>query len=144
MAKLAQCHDFIMEQEKGYDTMAGDAGDKLSGGQKQRISIARALLKNAPVVVLDEATSFADPENEDKLQQALSGLISGKTLIVIAHRLSTIIDADNIILMDSGRVSAQDTHKRLLERSATYRRLWQANQESTNWDITVKEGKEHD
>ena len=144
MAKLAQCHDFIMEQEKGYDTMAGDAGDKLSGGQKQRISIARALLKNAPVVVLDEATSFTDPENEDKIQEALAGLIHGKTLIVIAHRLSTIIEADNIILMDSGRVSAQGTHKELLEQSETYRRLWQASQESMNWDIAVKEGKDRD
>ena len=142
MAKLAQCHDFIMEQEKGYETMAGDAGDKLSGGQKQRISIARALLKDAPVVLLDEATSFTDPENEDKLQQALSGLIRAKTLIVIAHRLSTIIEADNIILMDSGRVSAQGTHEELLKQSATYRRLWQANQEAMNWDIAVKEGKD--
>lgn len=144
MAKLAQCHDFIMEQEKGYDTLAGDAGGKLSGGQKQRISIARALLKNAPVVVLDEATSFTDPENEDKIQEALGGLIHGKTLIVIAHRLSTIINADNIILMDGGCVSAQGTHKELLEQSSVYQRLWQANQESMNWDIAVKERQDRD
>ncbi len=142
MAKLAQCHDFIMEQAKGYDTMAGDAGGKLSGGQKQRISIARALLKAAPVVLLDEATSFTDPENEDKLQQALGGLICGKTLIVIAHRLSTIIEADNIILMDKGLVSAQGTHVELLEQSSTYRRLWEANQEAMNWDIAVKGGED--
>ncbi len=142
MAKLAQCHDFIMEQEKGYDTMAGDAGDKLSGGQKQRISIARALLKAAPVVLLDEATSFTDPENEDKIQEALAGLIRGKTLIVIAHRLSTIVEADNIIVMDKGCISAQGKHDELLEQSAIYQRLWQANQESMDWDITVKEGKD--
>ena len=142
MAKLAQCHDFIMEQENGYDTRAGDAGDKLSGGQKQRISIARALLKAAPVVLLDEATSFTDPENEDKIQEALAGLIFGKTLIVIAHRLSTIMDADNIILMDKGRVSAQGTHKELLEQSEIYQRLWEANREAMNWDIAVKEGED--
>lgn len=140
MAKLAQCHDFIMEQEKGYDTFAGDAGDKLSGGQKQRISIARALLKDAPIVVLDEATSFTDPENEDKIQRALGGLIRGKTLIVIAHRLSTIVEADNIVLLDRGSVSAQGTHQSLLDTSALYRKLWEAHRQSMDWDITVKEG----
>ena len=138
MAKLAQCHDFIIEQENGYDTMAGDAGDKLSGGQKQRISIARALLKDAPIVVLDEATSFTDPENEDKIQEALSGLIQGKTLIVIAHRLSTIADADNIIVLENGNVSAQGKHDELLEKSEIYQKLWRAHQESLDWDIAVK------
>lgn len=139
MAKLAQCHDFIMETEHGYQTVAGDAGDKLSGGQRQRIAIARALLKNAPIVVLDEATSFTDPENEDKIQAALNGLIQGKTLIVIAHRLSTIVDANNIVLMDGGRVSARGTHAELLASSPIYQTMWKAHAETMNWDIAGKE-----
>ncbi len=141
MARIAQCHDFIMETEHGYQTMAGDAGDKLSGGQRQRIAIARAMLKNAPIVVLDEATSFTDPENEDKIQEALNGLIQGRTLIVIAHRLSTIVDADNIVLLDDGRLSAQGTHSELLATSPIYQTMWQAHAESMEWDIAVrKEG----
>lgn len=139
MAKIAQCHDFIMEMEHGYATPAGDAGDKLSGGQKQRIAIARAMLKNAPIVVLDEATSFTDPENEDKIQEALNGLIRGKMLIVIAHRLSTIIDVNNIIVLDNGEVSAQGTHAELLDNSPIYRAMWQAHAETMDWDISVKE-----
>jgi ATP-binding cassette subfamily B protein IrtA len=139
MAKIAQCHDFIMETAAGYQTVAGAAGDKLSGGQRQRIAIARALLKNAPIVVLDEATSFTDPENEDKIQAALSGLIRGKTLIVIAHRLSTIVDADQIVLLDGGKISARGTHRELLTASPLYRKMWQAHQESLNWDIAAKE-----
>lgn len=139
MAKIAQCHDFIMGTEHGYDTVVGDAGDKLSGGQRQRIAIARAMLKNSPIVVLDEATSFTDPENEDKIQEALNGLIRGRTLIVIAHRLSTVAEADNIILLDGGRISAQGTHAELLAISPTYRTMWQAHAESMDWDIAVKE-----
>ncbi|WP_372632324.1 ABC transporter ATP-binding protein [Cohnella sp.] len=139
MAKLAQCHDFIMETERGYQTVVGDAGDKLSGGQRQRLSIARAMLKNAPVVVLDEATSATDPENEDRIQAALNGLIQGKTLIVIAHRLSTVADADNLVLMDRGRIAAQGTHADLLAASPIYRTMWQAHMESMDWDLNVKE-----
>lgn len=139
IAKIAQCHGFIMQTEKGYDTNVGDAGSKLSGGQMQRISIARALLKDAPIVILDEATAFTDPENEDKIQEALNGLIDGKTLIVIAHRLSTIIDADNIIVMDKGEISAQGTHKELLKKSRIYRKMWKANTEATEWEIKAKE-----
>lgn len=139
MAKLAQCHEFIMETEHGYQTVVGEAGDKLSGGQRQRIAIARAMLKNAPIVVLDEATSFTDPENEDKIQAALNGLIQGKTLIVIAHRLSTIVDADQIVVLDDGRVSARGTHTELLRNSPIYRNMWAAHRESMDWDIAGKE-----
>ncbi|MCG8482501.1 MAG: ABC transporter ATP-binding protein/permease [Clostridia bacterium] len=141
-AKLAMCHDFIMDMENGYETIAGDAGDKLSGGQKQRITIARAILKNAPIIILDEATAFTDSENEDKIQQALNQLIIGKTLIVIAHRLSTIVEADNIILMDKGSLIMQGSHDELLSKSKIYQSLWEAHIESTNWDINVK-GAQH-
>jgi ATP-binding cassette subfamily B protein len=137
IAKAAQCHDFIMEMEKGYHTIAGSSGDKLSGGQKQRICIARAMLKNAPVVILDEATSFADPENEDKIQEALSKLIAGKTVIIVAHRLSSITSVDNIVLLENGRVSDQGSHEELLARSAQYQKLWNAHRESMDWDIRL-------
>jgi ATP-binding cassette subfamily B protein len=135
MAKLAQCHEFISEMTDGYNTIAGSSGDKLSGGQKQRICIARAMLKDAPIVILDEATSFADPENEDMIQDALSRLIAGKTVIIVAHRLSTIVDADNIVLLESGEVSDQGRHTELLNRSGLYKKLWDAHMESMDWDI---------
>lgn len=134
-AKIAQCHDFIMEM--GYKTRVGDSGDKLSGGQKQRITIARAILKDAPIIIMDEATAFTDPENEDKIQGALSKLIAGKTVVVIAHRLSTIVDADNIIVMDKGKLIAQGTHKELLEKSHKYRALWDSHLETMNWSINA-------
>ncbi|MDR1900893.1 MAG: ABC transporter ATP-binding protein/permease [Treponema sp.] len=137
-AKAAQCHEFIIEMDKGYDTAAGGSGDKLSGGQRQRICIARAMLKNAPIIVFDEATSFADPENEDKIQEALSELIVGKTVVIVAHRLSTIVEADNIVLLDSGKIADQGRHGELLERSILYRTLWDAHRESMDWDITAK------
>lgn len=135
MAKLAQCHEFIQEMANGYYTIVGSSGDKLSGGQKQRICIARAMLKNAPVVILDEATSFADPENEDKIQEALSRLIAGKTVIIVAHRLSTIIETDNIVLLENGFVAEQGKHAELLTRSPLYKKLWDAHMESMDWDI---------
>lgn len=135
MAKLAQCHEFIQEMADGYHTVVGSSGDKLSGGQKQRICIARAMLKDAPVIILDEATSFADPENEDKIQEALSKLIAGKTVIIVAHRLSTIVDADNIVLLENGQVAAQGKHNDLLARSPLYQRLWDAHRESMDWNI---------
>ncbi len=138
VSKLAQCHDFIMDTEKGYDTNAGDAGNKLSGGQKQRISIARALLKDAPIVILDEATAFTDPENEDKLQESINNLVSNKTLIMVAHRLSTIINADNIILVDKGRISAQGTHNELLSNSEIYSNMWKAHIGAVEWNMSVK------
>jgi ABC-type multidrug transport system fused ATPase/permease subunit len=135
IAKAAQCHEFILEMRDGYDTVVGSAGDKLSGGQKQRICIARAMLKNAPIVILDEATSFSDPENEDKIQAALSQLIAGKTVIIVAHRLSAITDANNIVLLAAGEISDQGRHTELLERSALYKKLWDAHRASLAWDI---------
>ena len=144
MSKAAQCHEFIMETEKGYQTIVGNAGDKLSGGERQRIAIARAMLKNAPVIVLDEATSFTDPENEDNIQAALNELIQGKTLIVIAHRLSTIMDADNIIVLENGKISTQGTHDELLNKSKLYQKMWKAHRESMEWDINVRKGGEVD
>jgi ATP-binding cassette subfamily B protein len=149
MAKLAQCHGFISEMAEGYDTVVGSSGDKLSGGQKQRICIARAMLKDAPVVILDEATSFADPENEDRIQEALSRLIAGKTVIIVAHRLSAIVDADNIVLLENGAMADQGRHADLLSRSPLYRKLWDAHLESMDWDIgggaslPVTEGDHH-
>ena len=134
-AKLAQCHEFISEMDDGYNTVVGSSGDKLSGGQKQRICIARAILKDAPIVILDEATSFADPENEDKIQEALSKLIAGKTVVIVAHRLSTVVDADNIVLLENGRIADQGKHAELLARSALYKKLWDAHMESMDWDI---------
>ncbi|HCX63284.1 ABC transporter ATP-binding protein [Sedimentibacter sp.] len=135
MAKLAQCHEFIQEMAEGYHTAVGSSGDKLSGGQKQRICIARAMLKNAPIIILDEATSFADPENEDKIQEALSRLIAGKTVIIVAHRLSTIIDADNIVLLENGQLAEQGKHSELIAHSPLYKKLWDAHMESMDWDI---------
>lgn len=138
VSKLAMCHDFIMNMDKGYGTNAGDTGNKLSGGEKQRITIARSILKNAPIIILDEATAFTDPENEDRIQEALNKLIEGKTIIVIAHRLSTIVEADNIILMDKGNLLMQGRHNELLTKSDTYKLLWDSYIKSINWDINVK------
>lgn len=134
-AKKASCHDFIMNLEKGYDTLAGEAGNHFSGGEKQRISIARAILKNSPIIVLDEATAYTDPENEAIIQESISELVQGKTLIVIAHRLSTIISANNIIVMNKGEILAQGTHKELLEKSKAYINMWEAHIGTKNIDL---------
>ncbi|MCC3387922.1 ABC transporter ATP-binding protein [Enterocloster citroniae] len=134
-AKKACCHEFIEKLEHGYDTLAGDAGGQLSGGERQRIAIARAILKNAPVVILDEATAFTDPENEDKIQSSISSLTRGKTLIVIAHRLSTIVNADQILVVDSGRIEASGTHKKLMEECPLYQRLWRSHMDSMRWGM---------
>ncbi len=126
-AKKASCHDFIMSLEHGYDTLAGEAGNHFSGGEKQRISIARAILKNSPVVVLDEATAYTDPENEAIIQESISKLVKGKTLIVIAHRLSTITSADNIIVMNKGKIMAQGTQEKLLKNCKLYKNMWESH-----------------
>lgn len=131
-AQRASCHEFICALPAGYDTCVGSAGARLSGGERQRIAIARAVLKNAPIVILDEATAFTDPENEAVIQASISGLVTGKTLIIIAHHLSTIVGADKIVVMDHGRLSAEGTHHELLESSPLYRSLWNAQQEATH------------
>lgn len=131
-AQRASCHEFICALPAGYDTCVGSAGARLSGGERQRIAIARAVLKNAPIVILDEATAFTDPENEAAIQASISGLVEGKTLIIIAHHLSTIVGADKIVVMDHGRVSAEGTHHELLASSPLYRNLWNAQQEATH------------
>ncbi|MCD8356955.1 MAG: ABC transporter ATP-binding protein/permease [Clostridia bacterium] len=125
VAKAAGCDDFIRALDQGYDTICGGGGGHLSGGEKQRISIARAMLKNAPVVILDEATASIDPENEAIIQRAISALTKGKTLIVIAHRLSTIADADNIVVVEQGRIVSQGTQEELLESCPLYAQMWQ-------------------
>ena len=126
-AKQSGCDAFISKLDNGYDTVVGSAGSHLSGGERQRIAIARAMLKNAPVVILDEATAYIDPENEALVQKAISTLTVGKTLIVIAHRLSTIVGADNIVVVKDGTIHAQGTHEKLLETCPLYRDMWQAH-----------------
>ena len=134
-AKLARCHDFIMKLPKGYDTMIGEGGSTLSGGEEQRISIARAILKDAPVLLLDEATSSLDPENERDVQQAIEELVRGRTVIMIAHKLKTIAGADKIILLDRGKVTEQGTYCELMEKNGLYARMWNIQQESSGWQI---------
>ncbi len=134
-AKACGCHEFILGLEHGYDTIAGGAGGHLSGGERQRISIARAMLKNAPVVILDEATAYTDPENEALVQRSVAKLISGKTLIVIAHRLSTIATADNIIVINDGRIEANGTQEELLNCSKLYKEMWDAHISSRDSEV---------
>ena len=129
-ARAAGCHEFISRLPQGYDTRAGEAGERLSGGEKQRIAIARAILKNAPIVILDEATAYADPENEALVERAISKLVVGKTLVTIAHRLSTVTGADQILVMDTGRIVARGTHDKLLECCPLYRRMWEQHRSS--------------
>ena len=134
-AKLAMCDGFIAQLPKGYDTVFGDEGVHLSGGEAQRISIARAIIKNAPILILDEATAFADPENEQLIQSALAKLMVGKTVIVIAHRLGTIKNADKIIVMDQGKVSESGTHDELIKKDTVYAHMWKRYTQSLSWDI---------
>ena len=135
-AKACGCHDFIMQLENGYQTVCGGAGSHLSGGERQRISIARAMLKDAPIVILDEATAYTDPENEALVQRSVAKLVKGRTLLVIAHRLSTIASADQIILINEGRVEATGTQDELLQKSDLYRRMWQAH-------VAAREGEDN-
>lgn len=134
-AKAAQCHEFIMALPKGYDTVYGRDGVYLSGGEQQRVSIARAIVKNAPILVLDEATAFADPENEHLIQMALKALIADKTVIMIAHRLSTIRYADQIIVMDEGRLVESGTHEELLRLNGKYSRMWNTYTKTISWKM---------
>lgn len=126
-AKKCGCHAFIMSLPNGYETVAGGAGGHLSGGERQRISIARAMLKNAPIVILDEATAYTDPENEAIIQSSVAKLVKGKTLLVIAHRLSTIADADKIFIISDGRVAEEGTHQQLLKKGKMYPKMWQVH-----------------
>jgi ATP-binding cassette subfamily B protein len=133
-AEKAQCGEFLVRLEKGIHTVAGD--QQLSGGERQRVSLARAILKNAPIIVLDEATAFMDPENEEKMNDAIAGLIEDKTVIVIAHRLHSIVNADLICVLDAGNLAAAGTHGELLETSHVYQKLWWAAEGSAAWKIT--------
>lgn len=139
-AKKAQCTEFLSRLEKGIYTMAGDGGKQLSGGERQRISLARAILKDAPIVVLDEATAFMDPENEEKMNAAIAEVIRGKAVIVIAHRLHSIINADQICVLKSGSMADCGTHEELLARCPEYNTLWQAAKGSSKWRISAEKG----
>ncbi len=140
-AKKARCHDFITLLPNGYDTMVGEGGSTLSGGEKQRISIARAILKDAPIILLDEATASVDPDNEKHIQMAISELVKNKTLVVIAHRLSTIRSADQILVIDEGRLVQNGTHAELMEQDGQYRHLWEKRMTARGWRITSEDAK---
>lgn len=137
-AKKACCHDFIMALTNGYDTVVGEGGGMLSGGEKQRISIARAILKDAPIIILDEATASIDPENEHLIQQTISKLTRGKTIITIAHRLATIRSADQILVVDNGRITEAGTHEELIGKGGLYKRFADIHQKAEGWRITAK------
>ena len=134
-ARRAQCDEFLSRFPKGIDTMAGDSGKQLSGGERQRISLARAILKNAPVIVLDEATAFMDPENEEKMNAAIAEIVKDKTVIVIAHRLSSIKNADKICVLKAGNVIAEGTHEELMKNCEEFQKLWAASTAAANWKI---------
>ena len=137
-AKKARCHDFIMALPDGYDTVVGEGGGTLSGGEKQRISIARAILKNAPIIILDEATASIDPENEHLIQQAISELTRGKTIITIAHRLATIQNADQILVVEDGRIAQRGTHAELVQQDGLYQRFTAIRQQAEGWRIAAE------
>jgi len=134
-AERAQCNDFLQRLPGGIDSKVGDSGKMLSGGERQRISLARAILKNAPIIVLDEATAFIDPENEEKMNKAITEVIREKTIIIIAHRLPSIVEADQIIVMKEGSISGMGTHQELLAQNADYQRLWDAQSQTGEWQI---------
>lgn len=134
-AQAARCHEFILEMSNGYDTLVGEGGATLSGGQRQRISIARAILKDAPIVLLDEATASIDPENEALIQQAFDALVQHKTLVVIAHRLTTVQRADQILVLDEGQIVQRGTHNELIRQEGLYRRFWDERQKARSWKL---------
>ena len=133
-AKKARCYDFIMDLPEGFDTVIGEGGETLSGGEKQRISIARCILKDAPIIILDEATASVDADNESYIQEAISELCHGKTLLVIAHRLNTIRHADQILVIADGKISEQGTHGQLMDKNGIYRNFVTARENSRGWN----------
>ena len=137
-AQKARCHDFIMALPNGYDTVVGEGGGTLSGGEKQRVSIARAILKNAPIIILDEATASIDPENEHLIQQAISELTRGKTIITIAHRLATIQNADQILVVDDGKIAECGTHNELIQKEGLYKKFTEIREQAEGWRIEAK------
>lgn len=137
-ARAVQCEEFISKLPQGYDTPAGEAGKRLSGGEKQRIAIARMMLKNAPIVILDETTAFTDPENEDKIQRSIAALTRGKTIITIAHRLATVQNADQILVVDDGRIAHHGTHDQLVKQEGLYRRFTAIRQQVEGWRIAAE------
>lgn len=134
-AKEARCHDFISALPEGYQTVIGESGATISGGEKQRISIARAIMKDAPIIILDEATANVDPENEAELQKAIEALTQGKTIIMIAHRLKTVKNADQIIVIDRGKISQQGTHDELIKQSGIYADFVGMREKAIGWKI---------
>ena len=142
--KNAQCEDIIQKMPQGVDTVIGSQGTYVSGGEAQRLSIARAMLKNAPILILDEATAFADPDNEAKVQKAFSRLSEGKTVIMIAHRLSSVVGADRICVLKDGEIAEQETHELLLKQNGLYAHMWEEYNKSVSWNVTSVKGKEQD
>ena len=139
-AKTAQCHEFIENLPNGYDTFIGEGGTYLSGGEQQRVALARVILKNSPIVVLDEATAYADPENEGKILASFAELTKDKTVVVIAHRLSTITNADRILVIDKGKIVEQGKHDELVSNNGLYKKMWDIYSRSRTWTINIKGG----
>ena len=135
VTKKSGCYEFIMQLENGFDTVVGGAGGHLSGGERQRISIARAIMKDAPIVILDEATANVDPENEKELMDAVDALTKEKTIIMIAHRLKTVRHADQIVVVDKGRIVQQGTHEQLMKQEGIYKRFVDARQQAVSWKL---------
>lgn len=134
-AKKARCYDFIMRLPQGYDTVIGEAGGTLSGGERQRLSIARAMMKDAPIIILDEATANVDPENEKELMEAIAELTQAKTVIMIAHRLKTVRRADQILVVDKGRIVQRGTHEELMTQDGIYRRFISGREKAVGWKL---------